>query len=277
MLFFVPPASPTTSPTLGSIGNPAASCGDIPSTMDGDYYLINSTNATVEVYCDMECTECECDTNAWMRVAGENYNVDNAVCPEGFEFRRRGGVGLCRRSMGDASCSSMFFPTHGVEYSHVCGRVIGVQWGTPSAFHSSKGINGPYLDGVSLTHDDSLSTRKHIWSFAAATTDQENGKHGCPCTSGSSETLPSFVPDNNYFCESGHNRAPTNLNVFATSDFLWNGRGCADRSQACCNKGTTFCRQLDQPTTSDIELRVCCNEDRSTEDILIREVDLYVQ
>jgi hypothetical protein len=38
-----------------------------------------------------------------------------------------------------------------------------------------------------------------------------------------------------------------------------------------------FYRQLSQPTTDDIEMRVCRDEDRENEDIQNQAIDLYVQ
>ena len=47
------------------------------------------------------------------------------------------------------------FSTHGVQYSHVCGRVIGYQDGETEAFESTASFSLEgwhiYLDGVSLT------------------------------------------------------------------------------------------------------------------------------
>ena len=48
------------------------------------------------------------------------------------------------------------FPTQGIQYSQVCGRIIGYQFGEPQAFvYENDGrqfpVDGPYVDGVSLT------------------------------------------------------------------------------------------------------------------------------
>ena len=53
-----------------------------------------------------------------------------------------------------ASCDSVTYNTFGINYSHVCGRVIGYQYRVPDAFLNSRSqtIEGYYVDGVSLTH-----------------------------------------------------------------------------------------------------------------------------
>jgi len=61
------------------------------------------------------------------------------------------------------------YNTYGISYNHVCGRVIGYQYHSADAFRLElvpQTIEGPYVDGVSLTHGPP-GTRQHIWSFAA--------------------------------------------------------------------------------------------------------------
>ena len=36
-------------------------------------------------------------------------------------------------------------------------------------------------------------------------------------------------------------------------------------------------KQLSSPTTADIEMRLCCDENRDNEDITVETIDLYVQ
>ena len=99
------------------------------------------------------------------------------------------------------------FPTQGIQYSQVCGRIIGYQVGHPQAFHLENSnepqvIDSSYVDGVSLTFG---SPRKHIWTFANATDEANagNDRSRCSCTDSSRpNTPPSFV-GNDYFCETG--------------------------------------------------------------------------
>ena len=59
---------------------------------------------------------------------------------------------------------------------------------------------------------------------------------------------------------------------------LWDGRGCIS-SNPCCsfNNPPWFYKQLPQPTTDNIEMRVCKDEDASNEDVAIEIVEIYVQ
>ena len=106
---------------------------------------------------------------------------------------------------GNLTCYSAMFSTRGVQYTQVCGRVIRYQFEHPGAFFDSegKGIDSPYVDGVSLTYG---SPRQHVWTFANAIDEYPlNYEHKCPCTNVTEQPpipIPSFV-DNDYFCETG--------------------------------------------------------------------------
>ena len=64
-----------------------------------------------------------------------------------------------------SGCDSVTFSTNGVNYSQVCGRVIGYQCGHTDAIHSSGSIDSYYyVEGISITHG---SPRQHIWILAA--------------------------------------------------------------------------------------------------------------
>jgi hypothetical protein len=120
----------------------------------------------------------------------------NQQCPSGLL-----SVASPRRScgrLGSATCVSTTFPVNGVEYSRVCGRIIGYQLGDPNAFRDGPGvIDDLYVEGVSLTHGS--SPRKHIWTFAAAL--HEDSSHvtsTCQCTRTDIDTtgqvtVPPFV------------------------------------------------------------------------------------
>ena len=60
-------------------------------------------------------------------------------------------------NIGGTGCSSAVFKLNGIQYTNVCGKVIGYQQGAPDAFGTYFGnrgltIDDHYMDGVSLTH-----------------------------------------------------------------------------------------------------------------------------
>ena len=62
-----------------------------------------------------------------------------------------------------------------------------------------------------------------------------------------------------------------------TSHPLWDGGGCGPTGGCCeSNNPPWFCKTLPQPTTDDIEVRVCGDEVLSNEDILVELIEIYV-
>ena len=100
------------------------------------------------------------------------------------------------------------FPSNGIGYSEVCGRVVGYQYTSPDAVDTHfisdilhNDINSYYVDGVSITRE---SFCQHIWTLMAGVSDSYYDDGNCPCNTPPSSTqdLQSFI-GNNYFCESG--------------------------------------------------------------------------
>ena len=281
--------TPTTEPAplLGTIENPASSCGDIAGDRPSGEYWIQPGNAScpIQVYCDTcSMRNCTCNTaGGWTRVANIDMTDPSQTCPSGFNLITRTSPPLrtCGRP-GFAHCTSTFFPVHGIEYSHVCGRVIGYQVGFTDAFHSynvrGQGIDSYYLCGISITHG---FPRQHIWSFAAAVGDGYTTESEiCPCTrSGTSgdAASPSFVGQD-YFCDSGLTGSSYINSFLYADDPLWDGQGC-DGTSTCCefNNPPWFCKQLPQPTTDNIELRICEHVTAPSVDTPFEMVKLYIK
>ena len=270
---------------IGIFLNPVSSCSNIPQGSPSGLYLIqtSSSNSPVQVYCDMNPTRCSCsNTGGWTRVANLDMTDHSQQCPDGFNLVNRTTAPLrtCGRS-GPVRCASTIFPVHGIEYSQVCGRVIGYQDKTPDAFDvyprsSFQSIDSHYVDGVSLTHGH--LPRQHIWTFAASAGEtHSNTAFLCPCTRpGSTDnvTIPSYV-GNDYFCETAERG--TYRFIFYPDDPLWNGQGCGGNSTCCSfNNPPWFCKRLPQPTTDDIELRLCADEGTGNEDTPLEIVEIYI-
>jgi hypothetical protein len=188
-----------------------------------------------------------------MRVAELDMTNSSHQCPSGLQFsttspNRR----ICRINSAPAACSTAIAYSTVLEYSEVCGRIRAFKTGNPDGFipygpqrQVVVTIDDNYVDGVSLTHGH---PRQHIWTFAALASGV------CSCNVG----RKGFV-GTDYFCDGNTE--------------LW--QGCS----SCCpfNNPPWFYKQLLQPTTDDIEIRVCRDEVREIEDIQIQAIDLYVQ
>ena len=263
------------------ISVPPLTCEDLMNhTLQSGLYHLYIKNESRAVYCELE-KEIKGD-RGFMRIANVNMSDPNTDCPDGLSLRTDGNLRTCQRDEQGKGCSSAHFNTSGFEYSRVCGRVRGYQWSSPNAFYwyqrnKDLTINDLYVDGVVLTNKVNES-RSHIWTFAAAI--DEVGRSGaafdCQCTN--TEVIidfetPSFV-GNDYFCETG-TRNFFQYNTFYTADPLWDGKGCGEVS-TCCDKGEWFCKDVPK-TSSDIELRLCGNEERLNEDTPLDLIELYVK
>ena len=188
----------------------------------------------------------------------------------------------CGRPDLFSDCVSTTYPVHGIEYSQVCGRVIGYQLWSPNAFtpydrNRLLTIDNRYVEGVSLTHGQ--SPRKHIWTFVAALDERGSDSSHCPCTEpGSTYTgiVPPFIGQD-YFCDTGSRDFAES--IFYPDDPLWDGQGCGSVTTCCSfNNPPWFCKPLPQPTTDNIELRLCADgHSLSNEDIPLELVEIYVQ
>ena len=205
-----------------------------------------------------------CGGPGWRRVAYLNLSDPTQTCPSAWELITTPRRSCARPSnAGRQSCYSAMFPTQGIQYSQVCGRIIGYQIGEPGAFIlESAGqpqmIDGPYVDGVSLTYGN---PRQHIWTFVNALDEypiKNNYNHKCPCTN-MTEQRPIDVPSyigNDYFCETGVPPGQVwSDSTFYAADPLWDGQGCGPTSTCCTfNNPPWFCKQLPQSTNADLEM-----------------------
>ena len=222
---------------------------------------------------------CDCGGPGWRRVAYLNMSdTTQTSCPGDWELITTPKRSCGRPANADRrTCYSALFQS--LSYSQVCGRIVGYQVGQPGAFLLENGgppqtIDGPYVDGVSLTYGN---PRQHIWTFAVVLQETYNSKiHLCPCNDNSSVRVPSYV-GNDYFCETG---VPTGQryqnSVFYPNDPLWDGDGCGPTS-ACCtfNNPPWFCKQLPQPTNDDLEIRLCGVSAATIENTPIELVEIY--
>ena len=258
------------------------SCQEIKERMPASpsgVYLLDLDGETRYVYCHLE-ELCGYD-EGWTRVAYLDMSDLSEWCPTGFRLYESNGVRACGRPDSSvASCQSVQFPSNGISYSQVCGRVVGYQYGTPDAVHHGlniNDINSYYVDGISLTRG---SPRQHIWTFMASRQENifENNDNLCPCSVGSTQfsNIQSFV-GNDYFCESG---CPGNVaeNTPYFSDPLWDGNQCGSLEQECCKAPGLpwFHKVLNSTTTDYIELRVCADQYTNNEDVPVANFEIYV-
>ena len=230
----------------------------------------------------------------WTRIAHLDTSDPSQQCPSNWNLTTTPVRG-CGRSTSEANvCDSVIFPSNGSSYSRVCGQVNAYQFGSTDALDNTlrgeftgmgpnPGLEAPHVDGVSLTHGPAGS-RQHIWTFIAALTETHSDPEfldryfNCACTNINEDwpyEIPSFI-GNSYFCDTG-NPGPDFEFIYYSDDPLWDGEGCGAVSTCCqLHNPPWFCTTLPQPTTDDIELRICLDQPAVDEDVIISLVDIYV-
>ena len=261
--------------TVGMLqSTPGKSCNDIYQfnkvRVSGNYW-INTTTGVHQVYCDMEL-ECGGHKGGWMRIADLNTSRgDN--CSLGWT-KITSPVAACIAPNNDPGCYSTNYSTLGIPYSRVCGMAVGYQKDDTDAFNEARSINGPYVDGISITHGN---PRKHIWTYAIGRSDKSNITYAnCPCSKFPGRFPPSFVHES-YYCESG--RTVLSDEGYFTDDPVWDGKGCSDDNNCCSDLGMPwFYRQIPLTISDDIETRICYDDIPTVnKNVLIKELQLYVQ
>ena len=256
----------TTNSSCKSIhnANPSAASG---------YYQINATNGSlVQVYCDMEGTNCGGE-GGWTRVEFIDMTKPGATCPQGLDLLFNGTL-YCGRFSNGSGCVSAVVDNI-VNYQQVCGRVLGYEQGGPDAFRpfiqKNANISQVYFDGLAIMRGD---PRKHIWTYTAGFRDNSIGSDSCPCNNGSTQSVPPFVGDD-YYCESGVNTCSGGN----TNDPLWDGQQCDGLEAPCCTHPNMpwFIKTLSETTTEDIELRACQTNEGCVGSVPIFLIELYVR
>ena len=286
-----PPLEPGVHPS-----NPAHSCMEVfrrtPDTASGYYYVQGEDDIEL-VYCDaVREFPCSGGTGGWMRIANLDMRQSHHTCPGEWQLRTGHyyrGKRLCGRPPHYDGCSSAVFPVFGIPYRQVCGRIVAYQDTTPDGFcahntamgqggcgwssqlEASKTIDGAYVDGISVTTHG--SQRQHIWTLVVGLhEDQSAGpEFKCPCFGSGPVIVPAFVGED-YYCDTGSQIISGGL----FEKQLFQGTPCKQHP-TCCRDGPIFCQTLAKPTTDDVEVRICADQNIIDEDIPIEAVELYVR
>ena len=121
-------------------------------------YYIQTSTGVHQVYCDMEL-ECGGHKGGWMRIADLDTSRGDE-CPDGWTNITTPNSTIypskvvCGSPSDPAGCYSASFTVNGASYYKMCGKARGYQSSSPDAFAALSGIksiDGPYVDGLSIT------------------------------------------------------------------------------------------------------------------------------
>ena len=231
--------------------------------------------------------QCSCGGAGWTRVAYLNMSDTQQTCPSNWTLNTSPVRGCGRSSTGGLTCDSVVYSVNGRSYSSVCGKIIAyhkdLSHGFPSVWlNSAVPIEAVYISGVSITHGPP-GARQHVWTFVGALNEidnQFNGEYNCPCSNANATwpyEVPSFI-GNDYFCDTGNRGPGFSSTTFYLNDPLWDGEGCGSTSSCCeFNSPPWFCKSLPQPTTDDLEIRLCSYSGITYVNKIITSIDIYIR
>ena len=124
------------------------SCQEIknkqPNSPSGVYELAAANNdGTKYVYCNME--ELCGSGGGWTRLAYLDMTDSTENCPSGFNLHTSGDIRACGRAPSNGGNTSVQFPSNGISYSQVCGRVVGYQYRAPDADYPGNYTHEPCI------------------------------------------------------------------------------------------------------------------------------------
>ena len=228
-------------------------------------------------------TVCNITSANWSRIAYFD-TMQGDSCPTGLRTVTNTTTNqtACGRTNTSAGCASLKFQSSNRRYTNICGRVRGYQENNPEGFFyglsNKRIIDGPYANGILITQG---SPRKHIWSYVTGASENQgyyNMQYICPCARTTpnitSSDVPNFV-NNHYYCESGYNGRYPHWGGVIWEDPLWDGQGCHNPGNQCCNQYGWFHRQV-QASSEYIELRICADQEYTNEDIPVDQFEIWV-
>lgn len=266
------------------------SCSQIkkayPKSKTGYYLITLGRYKRVKLHCYMGKPLCNDSSHEWRKIA--YHNVYEQGCPHGFLMHEKGGYKACGRTITNSNavnclarpppfCQSIIFPVQGIEYTQICGQVIGYTDGNTGAFYNNH-QDLPYVDGISITLG---GLREHIWTYAAGYLEVPqtiyDRKFSCKCPNGAL-----WFVGPNYYCESSGTMDKLE-DIFR--DQLWDGKNCHGTDIPCCNNNNNnstgvnmpwFKRVLSNTASEYIEMRVCGRGDIDS-GTLFSKYEFYVR
>ena len=251
-------------------GFPATSCKEIydcnPNTPSGYYWISDTGDQPLRLFCEMNTTRCGNITGGWTRIAHLDM-TEQQTCPSPLRTLTS-PKRMCVQQQTAAGCTSVRYSTLGISFTRICGQAAGYMFHSPDgldAISTAKTIDNPYVDGLSITYG---SPRRHVWTYAAG------HNRRCRChTNRIAAPSPSFVGQH-YYCD-GWPQPYTR--TWYPQYRLWDGEGCP-AGNTCCDPPNLpwFHRTLNTTSTEDLEVRLCHDQSVGDEDVGVELMELYI-
>ena len=218
------------------------------------------------------------------RIAYINTNLTDECPPKmRLEINNSTGQKACGVNVNSVrGCPVVLRFTVNQNYSNICGRIRGYQFGAVQAFKYSKtSPRQSYADGFQILQIESPTSFRHIWTYAIGISENET-LYGSPeiCPRDRSNTtdrsyVPSFVGEH-FYCETGNTGSIIPYRLF-WNDPLWDGAGCISATSHSCETYGWFHRQLD-PSNNDLIIRICPNGyNRNVENVFLDMLEIWIK
>ena len=184
----------------------------------------------------------------WTRVAKLNNCNGVPLCFDNLTVSNITNTSGCvAMNITTPGCASVTFSTPpGLSYSHICGIVQGVAYNTPDGFKNGAHIyNTTYVDGITFILPKEQPIR-HVFTFSA----YGGAGKTLPC----SNNVPEFVHED-YQC------------------MVTVRNSTCPITEKC---SPFFHRDLGKLTSGDIEMRICRDQDSDDEEIILKDLELYI-
>ena len=228
---------------------PTSSCRIIathnPSIQSGYYWVQTGNGRSIRVYCELR-KYLGLGTLGWIRIAKLTKNRSSAECFSGLKQSAL-NRSSCVAQSDSATCSHTLFSSFNIPFSRIYCTIRAYGIGSPDGFSSTlQGINENYVDGISFTYGRPPN-RQHIYTLVASP-----GPSSRYCYL---INRPNFVSQK-YYC----------LTTQTVASSFCSGRSCWN-----------YFYIVIASTDQDIEMRVCRDQSRNDEDIVIEDLEIYVQ
>ena len=273
-----------------------SSCKDIlfkyPDTPSGFYYITSGPDKFRKVYCEMEKEFC--GSRGWEKFYYMDFfKNDSHTCPGSFKKSYRikpGDMGkmagkqyYCEGTVNNG-CTTAKFYLDDAQYSEICAKIGGYQYGMPTAFKPYENNDQTFMDGVYFSYGKDT---KYLWGYAMGSYKNYAGKdqnkikmnHMCPDVHPSYKgKVPPFV-ESYYYCDSGaYSMSANDSTTFFYKNRLFEGKDCEFPNYSCMRSGQPwFYRKLPVYFKDYIGMNSCNDDKVSTKDLKMDNIEIYLR
>ena len=186
----------------------------------------------------------------------------------------------------DAGCTTAKLNLDDTQYTEICAKIGGYQYGHPTAFKPyHKRHNKVFMDGVYFSYG---KEPKYLWGYAVGSYKQRHKRltniigydinNMCPDVHPDYNVrIPVFVK-NYFYCDSGaYDNDKNDTSKFFYENRLFEGENCELPNYSCMQGGPWFHRKLPTYFKDYIELSSCNDARVAEKDLRMDNIEIYLR